>query len=70
MHSLMPATTNKQVHFMGLLYNRGVHSLDKHLYYLCDMTKDSGLKNVFIHGFGDGRDTDPRSRDWLHDESP
>jgi 2,3-bisphosphoglycerate-independent phosphoglycerate mutase len=25
------------------------------------MTKDYGLKNVFIHGFGDGRDTDPRS---------
>ena len=52
---------NKQVHFMGLLSDGGVHSLDKHLYYLCDMTMDYGLKNVFIHGFGDGRDTDPRS---------
>jgi len=52
---------NKQVHFMGLLSDGGVHSLDKHLYYLCDMTKDYGLKDVFIHGFGDGRDTDPRS---------
>ncbi len=52
---------NKQVHFMGLVSDGGVHSLDKHLYYLCDMTKDYGLKNVFIHGFGDGRDTDPRS---------
>jgi 2,3-bisphosphoglycerate-independent phosphoglycerate mutase len=51
----------KQVHFMGLLSDGGVHSLDKHLYSLCDMTKDYGLKNVFIHGFGDGRDTDPRS---------
>ena len=39
----------------------GVHSLDKHLYSLCDMTMDYGLKNVFIHAFGDGRDTDPRS---------
>jgi 2,3-bisphosphoglycerate-independent phosphoglycerate mutase len=46
---------------MGLLSDGGVHSLDKHLYYLCDMTMDYGLKNVFIHGFGDGRDTDPRS---------
>jgi 2,3-bisphosphoglycerate-independent phosphoglycerate mutase len=53
--------SNKQVHFMGLLSDGGVHSLDKHLYYLCDMTKDYGLKKVFIHGFGDGRDTDPRS---------
>jgi 2,3-bisphosphoglycerate-independent phosphoglycerate mutase len=52
---------NKQVHFMGLLSDGGVHSLDKHLYSLCDMTMDWGLKNVFIHGFGDGRDTDPRS---------
>jgi 2,3-bisphosphoglycerate-independent phosphoglycerate mutase len=52
---------NKQVHFMGLLSDGGVHSLDTHLYYLCDMTKDYGLKDVFIHGFGDGRDTDPRS---------
>jgi 2,3-bisphosphoglycerate-independent phosphoglycerate mutase len=25
------------------------------------MTKEYGLRNVFIHGFGDGRDTDPRS---------
>lgn len=52
---------NKQVHFLGLLSDGGVHSLDKHLYYLCDMTMDYGLKNVFIHAFGDGRDTDPRS---------
>jgi len=52
---------NKQVHFLGLMSDGGVHSLDKHLYYLCDMTKDYGLKNVFIHAFGDGRDTDPRS---------
>jgi 2,3-bisphosphoglycerate-independent phosphoglycerate mutase len=49
------------VHFMGLLSDGGVHSLDTHLYALCDMTKDYGLKKVYIHGFGDGRDTDPRS---------
>jgi 2,3-bisphosphoglycerate-independent phosphoglycerate mutase len=52
---------SKQVHFMGLMSDGGVHSLDKHLYYLCDMTMEYGLKNVFIHAFGDGRDTDPRS---------
>jgi len=51
----------RQVHFFGLLSDGGVHSLDRHLYYLCDMTKDYNLENVFIHGFGDGRDTDPRS---------
>ena len=52
---------NKQVHFFGLMSDGGVHSLDKHLYSLCDMTMDFNLKNVFIHAFGDGRDTDPRS---------
>lgn len=51
----------KQVHFMGLLSDGGVHSLDKHLYKLCDMTGEYGIEDVFIHGFGDGRDTDPRS---------
>jgi 2,3-bisphosphoglycerate-independent phosphoglycerate mutase len=51
----------KQVHFFGLISDGGVHSLDKHLYALCDMTMEYGLKDVFIHGFGDGRDTDPRS---------
>ena len=52
---------NAQVHFMGLLSDRGVHSMDSHRYYLCDITKDYGLTKVFVHGFGDGRDTDPRS---------
>ncbi|MCU0472064.1 MAG: 2,3-bisphosphoglycerate-independent phosphoglycerate mutase [Bacteroidales bacterium] len=52
---------DKQVHFLGLMSDGGVHSLDRHLYALCDMTKEYGLKKVFIHGFGDGRDTDPRS---------
>ena len=52
---------SKQVHFMGLLSDGGVHSLDKHLYKLCDMTGSYGIENVFIHGFGDGRDTDPQS---------
>jgi len=50
-----------KVHFMGLLSDGGVHSLDSHLYALCDMTMEYDLKEVFIHGFGDGRDTDPRS---------
>lgn len=52
---------NVKVHFMGLLSDGGVHSLDSHLYSLCDMTMEYGLKDVYIHGFGDGRDTDPRS---------
>lgn len=35
--------------------------MDTHLYKLCDLTKDYGLKKVFIHALTDGRDTDPQS---------
>jgi 2,3-bisphosphoglycerate-independent phosphoglycerate mutase len=49
------------VHLVGLVSDGGVHSLDKHLYALCDMTQDFGLDKVFIHAITDGRDTDPYS---------
>lgn len=52
---------NAAVHFLGLVSDGGVHSLDKHLYKLCDLTKDYGLNKVFIHALTDGRDTDPES---------
>jgi len=52
---------NKAVHFLGLISDGGVHSLDTHLYKLCDITKDYGIENVYIHALTDGRDTDPRS---------
>ena len=51
----------KAVHFLGLLSDGGVHSLDKHLYKLCDMATEAGLKRVYVHAFMDGRDTDPHS---------
>lgn len=52
---------NKAVHFIGLISNGGVHSSDKHLYKLCDITKEYGLEKVYIHAITDGRDTDPKS---------
>ncbi|MDX9770509.1 MAG: 2,3-bisphosphoglycerate-independent phosphoglycerate mutase [Tenuifilaceae bacterium] len=52
---------NVAVHFLGLVSDGGVHSMDTHLYKLCDMTKDQGLSKVFIHALTDGRDTDPQS---------
>ncbi len=52
---------NKQVHFIGLISDGGVHSLDTHLYKLCDITKDYGLDKVYVHAITDGRDTDPKS---------
>lgn len=52
---------NVAVHFIGLVSDGGVHSSDKHLYKLCDLTKDYDLDKVYIHALTDGRDTDPRS---------
>jgi len=52
---------NKAVHFLGLVSDGGVHSSTKHLEKLCDIAKEHGLKNVFVHICTDGRDTDPRS---------
>lgn len=53
--------TGKNMHFMGLTSNGGVHSSLEHLFKLCDIAKEYGLKNTFIHCFMDGRDTDPKS---------
>lgn len=52
---------NKGVHFIGLISDGGVHSMDTHLYKLCDVTKEFGLDKVYIHAITDGRDTDPKS---------
>ncbi|MCD4792233.1 MAG: 2,3-bisphosphoglycerate-independent phosphoglycerate mutase [Bacteroidales bacterium] len=52
---------NQAVHFIGLISDGGVHSSQKHLHKLCDITKDIGLKKVYIHAITDGRDTDPES---------
>ncbi|MDR0954384.1 MAG: 2,3-bisphosphoglycerate-independent phosphoglycerate mutase [Rikenellaceae bacterium] len=52
---------DKAVHFIGLVSDGGVHSLDKHLYKLCDVTAQYGLDKVYIHALTDGRDTDPKS---------
>jgi 2,3-bisphosphoglycerate-independent phosphoglycerate mutase len=51
----------KQLHLMGLLSDGGVHSHIQHLFALLEMAKQSGVKNVFVHGFMDGRDTPPHS---------
>ena len=51
----------KNVHFMGLTSNGGVHSSMVHLFKLCDIAKEYNINNTFIHCFMDGRDTDPKS---------
>ena len=51
----------KQVHFMGLVSDGGVHSSLEHLKKLCDVSKEFGIQKTFVHCFMDGRDTDPKS---------
>lgn len=53
--------SNKQVHFIGLVSDGGVHSSLDHLFKLCDISKEYGIDKTYIHCFMDGRDTDPRS---------
>ena len=52
---------NKPIHLIGLISNGGIHSHINHLYNICDLIIKHNLEKVFIHGFTDGRDTDPKS---------
>lgn len=54
-------TQNKAVHFIGLVSDGGVHAHINHLKALCDAANEKGLRDVFVHAFLDGRDTDPNS---------
>ena len=52
---------NKDVHLIGLLSDGGVHSHIKHLKGLCTIAANNSIKNLYVHAFTDGRDTDPKS---------
>ena len=51
---------NKNIHFLGLISDGGVHSHINHLKALIDIAKDYNIES-YIHGFTDGRDVDPKS---------
>jgi 2,3-bisphosphoglycerate-independent phosphoglycerate mutase len=51
---------NKNIHFIGLLSDGGVHSHLQHLKSLISIAHANKVKNLFIHAFTDGRDTDPK----------
>jgi len=56
----------RQLHFLGLLSDGGVHSHINHLFALLAMAKQQKVDKVFVHCFMDGRDTPPNSgRDYL-----
>lgn len=52
---------NGRLHLLGLVSDGGVHSHILHLFELLKVAKDMKVPEVFIHFFGDGRDTDPKS---------
>jgi len=52
---------HKNVHFLGLVSNGGVHAHIDHIKGLVDAAEDFGITNSFIHAFTDGRDVDPKS---------
>jgi 2,3-bisphosphoglycerate-independent phosphoglycerate mutase len=56
----------RQLHFLGLLSDGGVHSHINHLFALLEMAKQQMVEKVFVHCFMDGRDTPPNSgRDYV-----
>lgn len=52
---------DKTFHLMGLVSDGGVHSHINHLMALVDIISKAGIKDIKIHAFLDGRDTDPHS---------
>jgi 2,3-bisphosphoglycerate-independent phosphoglycerate mutase len=53
--------TGKKVHLMGLTSDGGVHSSLEHLITLCEIAREYGIDNTYVHCLMDGRDTDPKS---------
>lgn len=52
---------HKPLHLMGLLSDGGVHSHIDHLQAIVHYAAAAGVREILIHAFTDGRDTDPRS---------
>ncbi|KDQ16098.1 hypothetical protein BOTBODRAFT_173371 [Botryobasidium botryosum FD-172 SS1] len=52
---------NGRLHLLGLISDGGVHSHINHLYALLETAKSLDVPHTYVHFFGDGRDTAPRS---------
>ena len=52
---------NKDVHFLGLVSDGGVHSHINHIKGLITAAQNAGVTKSFVHAFTDGRDVDPKS---------
>lgn len=58
---LKKAKSAKKVHLIGMLSDGGVHSHIEHVKKLDEILSRHGIKNAYLHCFGDGRDVPERS---------
>lgn len=49
------------LHLMGLVSDAGVHCHMDHFKYIIQAAKEAGVRDIAVHAFTDGRDTDPNS---------
>lgn len=52
---------NSTLHLTGLMSNSGVHSYDVFMHKIIEMAANNGVKDIVVHFFTDGRDSDPYS---------
>ena len=52
---------HSKLHIFGLVSDGGVHSHITHILAMIEMAAKSGLDDVFVHCFMDGRDVDPQA---------
>jgi 2,3-bisphosphoglycerate-independent phosphoglycerate mutase len=59
--ALRAACDTERLHLLGLVSAGGVHASMDHLKALIELARREGVKDVVIHAFTDGRDTNPDS---------
>lgn len=52
---------NSNIHLIGLVGEGGVHASQNHIHALIKFMNENTNRPFYIHGFTDGRDTDPHS---------
>lgn len=51
----------RPLHILGVLSDGGIHGHINHIKALTTIARENDVKEVYIHAFTDGRDTDPKS---------
>lgn len=57
--SAFESARGRRLHLLGLVSDGGVHSHYLHLIALANAARDSGVEQIFVHAFTDGRDSSP-----------